>query len=131
MFYVQNVSKKPLGFGSTIILPNEVKPLPTGYGENHPTVQFYLTAKTPYLKRVGAEAVTPEPEAVTPEGAGEDNVDEGDKTDDLEAKIKALSKLNLDPLRNLATELGVEWVDTDTKAVLTAKITDVYQAAAE
>lgn len=43
--YVKNTGKKCIGFGSVIILPDEVKELPAGFDANHPTVKFYIAKK--------------------------------------------------------------------------------------
>ena len=40
--FVKNTGQKCIGLGDVTILPDETKELPKGYGENHPTVKFYL-----------------------------------------------------------------------------------------
>ena len=150
MFYVKNTSNKPIGFGDEILIPDQIAPLPKGYDKSHPTVAFYIKHK--FLAEVDAkdeaakraeEAAADAAEKAAEAEAAQKKADEEAAAleaakaaeaaagESVEDKIKALSKLNLDPLRNLATELGITWVDPDTKAVLTAKITDAYQAAAE
>ena len=42
MLTVKNTSPKIIGFGIEHILPGEVKTLPEGYNDTHPTIKFYL-----------------------------------------------------------------------------------------
>lgn len=48
---IKNLTIKPIGFGSTVILPDEIGTLPQGYGKNHPTVKYYLSRK--WIKEIG------------------------------------------------------------------------------
>lgn len=135
---VKNMGKKCIGFGKEVILPDETKPLPAGYGETHPTVAFYLAKG--YLVKVDPPAA--EPSANPETGEGNENppqVDPFALTDeqkaeaarkaDIEAKIKAVGEMkNREPLRVEAAALGIEFKDTDTVEVLKQKVTEKLQA---
>ena len=143
---VKNNGQKIIGFGSVHILPGETKMLPEGYDESHPTVAYYLLRG--YLVKVDASR-PPAQDVKVPDNPGVPGSDTGDpnaKTDpggveltdeekaaaakiaEIEAKIKAVGKMNLEPLRGEAFALGIEWKEEDTKAILVQKITEKLQA---
>ena len=53
------------------------------------------------------------------------------KAEELDKQLKELPKMNLEPLQNMATGLGIEWTADDTKAVLQTKITEKLTAEQE
>lgn len=129
--FVKNTGDKTIGFGTLILLPGDSNELPAGYDQKHPTVKFYI--QRGWLTPTVTESQTPvvteptEEERLAAEEQARKDA-EAQTAADLAAKIKALSTLNLEPLRALATELGIEFTPTDTKDVLKQKITEKYQA---
>lgn len=123
--FVKNTSEKTIGFGSLILLPGASDTLPTGFDEKHPTVKFYIERGwlTPTIAPATQETPPNSPPALSDEEKAAQ-----DKAAELDKKIKALNSMNLDPLRTLATELGIEFTPTDTKDTLKQKITEKYQA---
>ena len=113
--FVKNTGAKAMGFGSLILLPNESAELPKGFEATHPTVAFYI--RKGFLTVVNAEpAAEPAEQEV------------GTKANDFASKTKALATMKLDELRSEAVALGLSFEDTDTRAILAAKITEKYQA---
>jgi len=120
---VKNASAKPIGFGSTILMPEDVCSLPPlnakgepeGYGPNHPTIKFYLERK--WLVPTESK---PEPEQSEP------NAEE--KTAAAETKPKGRSRMSREELREEAAALGIEWAESDTRETLIQKITERLQA---
>ena len=160
MFYAKNVSNKPIGFGGTdfVLLPEQSGPLPEGFNEKHPVIGYYLNAKPPFLVKVDGKAeadrlaaeAKAEADRIAAEKAEADRkaadaaklaAEEAAKAEadrlaaekaaELDKKLKEVSKMNLDPLRVMATELGIEWTENDTKAVLQTKITEKLAAEQE
>ena len=133
---VQNLGKKVIGFGSVILPPDAVDTLPVGYGPDHPVIKFYISRG--WLKELkgNAQPAPPAPPPVTPpaelteeEKAAKAAADAAAaKKAELDAKIKNIGKLNLEPLRGEAFALGIEWTEGDTKAVLVQKITEKLTA---
>ena len=76
MVKVKNNYSSHIGFGAMRILPGETEPLPTGYGLNHPVVQFYIRKK--WLEVVREKKKADEP--VLPAKVADENTDTG-KTD--------------------------------------------------
>lgn len=123
---VKNLTVKPMGFGSTIILPDDVGALPQGYDQDHPTVKYYLSRN--WIKVVGGSnksggapaAVNvgvnlnndPNAQGAPAESTGGDNGGQN----------KPIDRMNKEELQALAFERGVEFVETDTKAMLIEKI---------
>ena len=130
---VKNIGKKTIGFGAEYILPDQTKELPVGYGETHPTVEYYF--KRNYLVKVDAESVA---DGETNPGGGSDTPGAGvelteeekvaaQKKAEIDAKIEALAKMNLEQLRGEAFALGVECAESDTKKMIAQKITEKLQ----
>jgi len=126
---VKNTGKKILGFGSLVLLPDEVGELPKGYGLANPTVNFYL--KKGYLTEVTDNGATPEEGESASNDSGDDETGETEaaaqKKAAVDAKIKSLDRMGLDTLRKEAVALGVVYADEDTKEVLRKKIADKLQ----
>ena len=132
---VKNAGKKTIGFGALVLPPDAVDTLPEGYGADHPTVKFYLAKK--WLVEVkGGKAPTDEtpppitPPELTPEQIAAKQAEEAvaAKRAEIDAKIKSIGRMNLEPLRGEAFALGIEWTEDDTKATLVQKITEKLQA---
>ena len=124
---VQNIGKKVIGFGAVALPPDAVGTLPAGYGPEHPVVKFYLDKK--WIKEVkGGKSVAPKVDTPPEPELTEEEKAKMAKKAELAAKIKAVGKLNLEPLRVEATNLDIEWTESDTKAVLAQKITEYLQA---
>ena len=148
-----------MGFDKIVILPDETKELPAGFGPDHPTVKFFLLKK--WL--VQAEAPSSNPWQLTPEQeaakaaadaekaaakaandaavkaaedaakakAAEDAAKAAaQKKADADAKIASLARMNLEELRKEAAAAGVAYAEADTKAVIAQKITEKLQAEA-
>lgn len=49
---IRNLTPKPIGFGSVVILPDQTGETPKGYDRDHPTVKYYLSRK--WIAEVGA-----------------------------------------------------------------------------
>lgn len=114
---VKNLTVKPMGFGATIILPDAVGTLPQGYGKDHPTVKYYLSRN--WIKVVGSDngnggAAAAVNVGVGINGAPAENTDSGQN--------KPIDRMNKEELQALATERGVAFVETDTKAMIIEKI---------
>jgi len=118
---VKNIGKKCIGFGSLVLPPDAVGTLPAGYGSEHPTVKFYISKK--WLAPVNGETKPAEPPALT-----EEEKAASQKKAEIEEKIRSLSRMNLEQLRGEAFALGVNFVETDTKNMITQKITEKLQA---
>jgi len=43
--YVNNISKKVLGFGALTLVPGDTLPLPEGFDESHPTIKYLIENK--------------------------------------------------------------------------------------
>ena len=127
--FVKNTCKKAIGFGDLVLLPDESGQLPKGYDENHELVKFYIAKgwleKAKGKKTEPTPTTTQEPELTEEEKAVIEAAEKAaaEKTAAIEAEIKEIEKMNLAPLQEKATELGIEWVAADTKAVLIEKIT--------
>ena len=120
--FAKNTGKKVIGFGGLIILPDETKELPLGYDEKHPTVKFYLSQG--FIAK--ADGI---PTETGVDDAGQtDEEKAAQKQAERDNQIKELAKLNLEPLREKAIELGVVIEEADTKAALIDKITAKLQA---
>ena len=116
--YVKNTGSKVIGFGSIFIVPGESGELPGEFDKDHPTIKFYI--EKGWLTEIN------EPE----EGAVNVNED-AEKAHDPsneQGSRKSLSQMNLTELRAEATTLGIEFEETDTKAVLLQKIRENNQA---
>jgi hypothetical protein len=132
---VQNTGKKCIGFGVIVLPPDGVGTLPEGFGPDHPTVSFYISKK--WLTVLAENNTPPQTAPVThpaappqdppPELTEEEKV-AAQKKAEIDAKVKAFGRLNLEPLRVEATTLGVAWAETDTKNILLQKITEKLQA---
>lgn len=120
---VKNLTVKPMGFGATIILPDDVGTLPQGYDQDHPTVKYYLSRN--WIKVVdGADKNGGAPAAVSvgvnindaanAPGAPAESTGDGQN--------KPIDRMNKEELQALAFARGVEFVETDTKAMLIEKI---------
>ncbi len=118
---VKNLTVKPMGFGATIILPDEVGTLPQGYGKDHPTVKYYLSRN--WIKVVGGADGNGGASAAVNVGVGINSTDgaPADSTGN-NGQNKPIDKMNKEELQALAFERGVEFVETDTKAMLVEKI---------
>jgi hypothetical protein len=133
--FVKNTGPKVIGFGDVILIPGDSGELPDGFDQQHPTVQFYIGKGwiTPTLP--GAALSTPqepphtEPTEEEKARAEEERLaaEEQSKKDAEAQKIKGLARMSLSQLQDEAKSLGIEFAETDTKAILTQKITDVYQ----
>ena len=133
---IKNLTVKPIGFGSTIILPDETGTLPSGYGKNHPTVKYYLSRK--WIAEVGKtnddagdgeQSVNVNVNVNTGgdntggggDGTGNDGAGAGNTSGNSGAN-KPLDRMNKEELQALAFQRGVEFVDADTRQVLIDKI---------
>lgn len=126
---IKNLTAKPIGFGSTVILPDTVDTLPQGYGSDHPTVKYYLSRK--WIKEVGGGSDSKNTAAVNVGlniNTGADGENNGGSTgDDAGSNVgngsqKTIDRMNKEELQSLAFERGVAFADTDTKAMLIEKI---------
>lgn len=116
---VKNLTVKPIGFGSTIILPDDVGTLPQDYGKDHPTVKYYFSRK--WIEEVGGTSGSTE----TPSGGVSVDVGINDGTDGEKVNApasKPIDRMNKEELQALAFERGVEFTEADTKAMLIDKI---------
>jgi len=138
---VKNTGKKCIGFGTVVLAPDAVGTLPDGYGADHPTVKYLMDKKwlTPVKGGKAAPANDPPPQTPPandppPELTEEEKAAKAAEDAENEwkagiaAKIKEVGKMNLEPLRGEAFALGIEWVESDTKAILVQKITEKLQA---
>jgi len=148
--FVKNTSNKPMGFGAVVILPDEIKELPKGFGPDHPTVKFFLLKN--WLVQVD-EAQVSDPWQLTPEQKAAKAAADAEKAAakaaaeaeaakakaleeaarkkaELDVKVAALGKMNLEELRKEAAAAGIACADGDTKAVIAQKIAEKLQAEA-
>lgn len=119
---VKNLTVKPMGFGSIIILPDDVGTLPQGYDQDHPTVKYYLSRN--WIKVVGGTNKNGGAPAAVNVGV---NINANPNEPDTPAERtgsqnKPIDRMNKEELQALAFERGVEFVETDTKAMLIEKI---------
>jgi hypothetical protein len=142
---VRNLTPKPIGFNSVILLPDQTAELPKGFGSEHPTTKYYLSRK--WLEAVGdADSNAAPVNSVNVQiktgggAAGNDNGKNPDETpndgavdsangQDLDTalgstsdKVKTLDRLTKEELQALASERGVEFSETDTRQVLINKL---------
>jgi len=120
--FVKNTSPKVLGFGKMMLLPDAVDNLPEGFDKSHPTIKFYFARKW-LAEATPDEAAKPEPQP-EPEltEAEKAELEALNKADALEKELKALKGMNKAQLQTKATELGVEFKEDETNAVLADKI---------
>ena len=125
---VKNLTVKPMGFGSTIILPDDVGTLPQGYDQDHPTVKYYLSRN--WIKVVGGTNKNGGAPAAVNVGVNINaNPNEPDTpTESIGSQNKPIDRMNKEELQALAFERGVEFVETDTKAMLIEKIRTAQSA---
>ena len=97
---VKNTCGKIINFGALTLLPGEIGTLPAGF-EKNPVVQAFVEKDN---ITIIAETTVPKEDV---------------KATELPENLDTLKK---DELVALCKELGVEVVDTDTKAVLIEKI---------
>ena len=127
--FVKNTGQKCIGLGDVTILPDETKELPKGYGENHPTVKFYLAkgwltkaeASAAAESKKGGKAKLTDEEKAAVEASKQ-------KAAELKKNLKEVAGMNLEQLRAKATELGIEFAELDAEAALVEKITAKLQA---
>lgn len=121
---VKNLTVKPMGFGATIILPDEVGTLPQGYGKDHPTVKYYLSRN--WIKVVGGANENGNGGAPAGVNVGvninSNANDPGAPAENAGGQGKPIDRMNKEELQALAFERGVEFAETDTKAMLIEKI---------
>jgi hypothetical protein len=126
---VKNLTAKPIGFGAVVLLPDQTAELPKGFGVDHPTTKYYISRN--WLKVVGeknpaankgGESVDVNAKINT--GEPDPNADDNDEDDDDEGDgeknpaAKPVDRLNLEELKALATELGIEFAEGVTRKVL-------------
>lgn len=111
---VKNLTVKPIGFGSTIILPDDTGVLPQGYGKDHPTVKYYLSRN--WIKEVGNADKSGAAAAAVNVGVGISTAGESG------GQSKSIDRMNKEELQALAFERGVEFTDADTRNMLIEKI---------
>jgi hypothetical protein len=114
MFY-KNIGKKVMGFGSLTLLPDEVKELPDGFNEKHPTVKFYIAKG--WLK----PAENPKDKAEAKKAAAA-------KKKDVDARVKALDKMTEAEIKAEAEKLGVELTEEDTADIIKGKVAEKIKA---
>ena len=120
--YAKNTGTKVIGFGDLSLLPGATDELPTGYDEKHPAVAYYIAKGW----------LTPAPSASAADASAEEaseGAEGGTGAAVLAARIKELDKMNLEPLRDLAVDLGIDVSSADTKAAIKEKIISAYQSA--
>ena len=118
--YVNNISKKVLGFGALTLVPGDTLPLPEGFDESHPTIKYLIENK--FIVPVDFKSAVLTDEDVAAAKAKEQ------KAAQVAGKLKEINKMNLDALREEAAKLGAEYTDTDTKDALKKTITEKLQA---
>lgn len=146
---VRNLTPKPIGFGSVILLPDQTAELPSGFGLGHPTTKYYLSRK--WLEAVDKDsdkAVDKDPDEDGAGSLGPVSVSAEIKAgaveqsgqpviSGLDAEIKGqananiskrpdeskpIDRMNKEELQALSFERGVEFAETDTKQTLIDKI---------
>ena len=126
---VRNAGRKCIGFGSVVLLPEEVKTLPEGFGPEHPVVKFYIAKK--WLVPVEGGNAQPLRETPPPpenrDSTGDETTEALSKAE-LESKIAAVRRMNLEPLRTEASALGIAFEEDDTRDTLRSKIVEKLQA---
>lgn len=120
---VKNLTVKPMGFGATIILPDDVGTLPQGYDQDHPTVKYYLSRN--WIKVVGGANKNGDAPAAVNVGVnlnGDPNAPIAPAESTGGGQNKPIDRMNKEELQALAFERGVEFTEADTKAMLIDKI---------
>jgi hypothetical protein len=135
---VKNTSNKTIGLGALVILPDEEKTLPKGYGIEHPMVKYLLNKQASKKSKVtmltvvkggGKPTPPPAPELTEEEKAAAAAKAETDaKRAELDAKIKAVARMNRDQLNAEADALGVAFDENDNNDVRKQKLTERLQA---
>ncbi|MDR1495646.1 MAG: hypothetical protein LBS67_01830 [Clostridiales Family XIII bacterium] len=104
MMKVKNRYTSAIGFRNITVLPDGVAELPEEINRTHPVLTYYI-------ERGWIEFV-------------EDDATQGEASSTKEKDIsgKPVDKLKLEELRALAAELGLEYTEDDTRAVLIDRI---------
>lgn len=99
---IKNNYKSHIGFGDIAVMPGEIKKLPRAYsrnekGELHSIIAFYVSKK--WIEVI-----------------------EEDEDNNPNKNTKPIERMNKTELIALATELGIEFTETDTNIILIDKI---------
>jgi len=124
---IKNNYTSHIGFGTVRILPGEtldMGALPDGYDDKHPVIKFYISKG--WLGVVGKPAASETDESEA-DGVEADGVE----ADGVDGQVKGLARMTLESLRNKAKDLGIGYVNADTKAVLVERITEKLQGEKE
>ena len=111
----KNTTTKPIGFGMTVMLPDEVAPLPPGYSKDHPVVKFYISKG--WLVPCDQVVAQPQPEPAAPANGNA-----------LIAEIAVVNKDNKATLLEKCGKLGIPCSEDETNDVLRKKIIDRLKA---
>ena len=77
---IKNISKKPIGFGKLVVMPDNTEALPKGFDRNHPVVSWYI--KQGFIAEVNSLPDNPDTAQVpvNEPGGGTEKPPEVDKT---------------------------------------------------
>jgi hypothetical protein len=123
---IKNNYTSRLGFGAARILPGETvdtSSLPKGYNENHPLIKFYIS--NGWLKAVG------DPDEKTKNTSAVDvNVSvNGGENGENNGGGKSVDRMNLEELKALSADMGLQVEETDTRKILIEKIKAAQKGA--
>ena len=128
MLTATNTGPKTIGFGAERILPGETKALPAGFGESHPTVRFFMDRG--WLAKTSAGGVLVPPGTAAASGAPQGESPENPQGEAPAPPLsrRALERMKLEELRELAAGKGLETNDGIAKAALVEMLAEPPEA---
>jgi len=116
--FVVNTSPKVMGFGGVIVLQNEMAQLPPQFTAEHPTIKFYKSRGWLSISSNSTQVTAPS----TPTADADIETTDASDTPDTPLTPRDVSRMNLGPLQELATSLGIEFAGSVTRAFLIERI---------
>jgi hypothetical protein len=131
---IRNLTTKAIGFGDITVLPDKTGETPKGFGKGHPVVDYYLSRG--WIEEVGAASdgagtsggAVNVGVGINGNGGGADTggngggTGTGDNSGGAGSENKYVDRMNKDELQALATEMGLQFAETDTNKTLIEKI---------
>jgi hypothetical protein len=114
---VKNIGKKTIGFGTLVLPPDAKDVLPDGFGKEHPTVSFYF--KKGWIEEVDGGGIDNPLHDLTAQSI---QLPADPPGGDNGGGNKSVDRMSLEELKTLASEMGIEVLESDTRKPLIEKI---------